>query len=626
MSMLTRGVAILGGLLAIFAIYVAGFGSFTPSLFRGGVVFVSVILVCLTLILAEYKNGEDSQQSGLQIPLLIGLMVFGALAVASFSNVQIKMDEDIYEPAGLEVWAACIGVVVLLELTRRVWGMSLFLVAWGFMIYALIGEYLPGLLHHTGFSIPEIVDSIWYNYAGAFGTPVSIIAGLVWVFIVFGIILKGTGASDSLLKFSLVMTARTRGGPAHAAIVASSLFGTMSGASIANVVSTGTFTIPMIKKRGFSPEFAGGIEATASSGGQIVPPIMGAAAFLLAEITGISYLTVAVAAIIPASLYYFSLFLSVQIEARRLNIMPASKDEIPVLNRGDALASIGFIVPIAVIIGALIIGFSAAYAGFAGTIAAIIVGFINPELRRKPGKLLASLGEAGQSAAKLMLAVAVIGMIIGVVNMTGVGLRFAGLIENLGEGALFLSLVLTMLGAIVLGMGMPTLPAYLIIVVIMGPAFGKMGLELLVIHMFVLYYAVASSITPPVALASYAAASIAGGNPITTSLMAIKLGAAKYLLPFVFVAYPSLLLDAGFTWSEFLWALPRVMFMIWLVSTALSGFDRTDLNLLHRGLRLAAAICIVIPYTEYQIGGLILSALLIAVHWTGAKKAQNAAT
>jgi len=212
------------------------------------------------------------------------------------------------------------------------------------------------------------------------------------------------------------------------------------------------------------------------------------------------------------------------------------------------------------------------------------------------------------------------------VNMTGVGLRFAGLIENLGEGALFLSLVLTMLGAIVLGMGMPTLPAYLIIVVIMGPAFGKMGLELLVIHMFVLYYAVASSITPPVALASYAAASIAEGNPITTSLMAIKLGAAKYLLPFVFVAYPSLLLDAGFTWSEFLWALPRVMFMIWLVSTALSGFDRADLNLMHRGLRIVAAISIVIPYPEFQIGGLILAGLLIAVHWTGAKRAQNAAT
>ena len=609
--MLHRLIALLAGALALFALYVAGFGSFTPSLFRGGVVFFSVILVSLSLIALAREAGDGVLRQG----VIAALLALGGLAVAAFSNVQIKMETDIYEPQGLEIGIACVGVAVLLELTRRVWGMSLFLVVWAFVLYALAGQYLPGVLGHTGFGLPEIVDALWYNYAGVFGAPIGIIAELVWVFIVFGIILKGTGASDALLKVSLALTARTRGGPAHGAIVASSLFGALSGASIANVVSTGTFTIPMMKKRGFSPAFAGGIEATASSGGQIVPPIMGAAAFLLAEITGIPYLTVAMAAIIPAALYYLSLFLAVQVEARRLGIAPAGPGETPRLTRNDALAALGFVVPIAVIIGALIRGFSPAFAGFAGTLTAVAVGFVNPEFRRAPQRLLASLGEAGLSAAKLMVAVAAIGVIIGVVNMTGVGLRFAGLIERIGEGSLFLSLVLTMLGAIVLGMGMPTLPAYLIIVAIMGPAFGQLGLEPLVIHLFVLYYAVASSMTPPVALTSYAAAAIAGAHPTATSLMAIRLGAAKYLLPFVFVAYPSLLLMAGFSWGEFLWALPRTVLMIWLAGTAFAGYDRSNLGPVERLLRLAAALLAVTPFVGFQVGGIVLAGGVVARHW-----------
>lgn len=609
---MARLTATLAAGLALFAIYVAGFGSFAPALFRGGVVLFSVVVVCLSLLVDARKAREGVFRKA----VIVALLAAGAAATISFSNVQIKMDTDIYEPGGAEVWIACIGLIVLLELTRRLWGLSLFLVSWAFAIYGLTGEYLPGILNHTGFGIPEIVDALWYNYAGVFGTPVGVVAGLVWVFIVFGVVLKGTGASDALLKISLALTARTRGGPAHAAIVASSLFGTLSGASIANVVSTGTFTIPMIKKRGFGPEFAGGIETTASSGGQIVPPIMGAAAFLMAEITGIPYVTVAIAAIVPACLYYLSLFLAVRTEARKLNIRMARADEIPKLTRRDALAALGFALPIAVIVGALIMGFSAAFAGFAGTLTAMVTGFVNPELRRAPGRLAASLAEGGLSAAKLMVAVAAIGMIIGVVNMTGVGLRFAGLIERMGEGSLFLSLVLTMLGAIVLGMGMPTLPAYLIIVAIMGPAFARLGLDLLVIHMFVLYYAVASSMTPPVALASYAAASIAQSHPIATSLMAIRLGAAKYLLPFVFVAYPSLLLVTGsFNWGEFLWALPRTVLMIWLMGTALSGYDRAPLDPMERSLRLLTAILTVIPGVPFQVGGIALASIIIAIHW-----------
>jgi len=602
--------------LALFAIYVAGYGSFTPSVFRGGVVLVSVLLSAL--ILMRTALGPD----GTRIDLPIVLVVAGIAIVAclTFTNVQIKMDTEFYFPNTWEVWVGFAGLLAIVELTRRLWGLSLALVGGFFLFYAFFGNWFPGFLNHSGFAVPQVVDAVWFNYSGVFGLPVSIIAGLVWVFIIFGVVLKGTGASDSLLKVALVLTARTRGGPAHAAIVASSLFGTMSGAAIANVVGTGTFTIPMIKKRGFPAAFAGGIEATASSGGQIVPPIMGAAAFLMAEITGISYGTVAIAALMPAAFYYLSLFTSVSIEARRQNIQIQKKADLPALTRDDAIASLTFIGPIIVIVLALIWGYSAAYAGFSGLIAALVLSVLNPEIRKNPLSLFRSFSEGGISAAKLMVAVALIGMIIGIVNMTGVGLRFANLIETLGAGSLYLSLVLTMCGAIILGMGMPTLPAYLIIIVIMGPAFAQMGVQTLVIHMFVLYYAVASSITPPVALAAYAAAAIANASPITTSLMAIRLGAAKYVLPFVFITYPSLLLVVDFEWSQFLWLIPRLVLMVWLISTALSDFEFARLGAVQIGLRLVAAFLVMVPVLWLQGAGIVLAVAMIALNLRSARR------
>jgi TRAP transporter 4TM/12TM fusion protein len=610
----------LSVLLAVFAVYVAGYGSFTPSIFRGGVVLVSMFLCALLLIQTALRDARR-----LDATVVVAVASVAIAACMVFTSVQIKMDTVFYFPDDTEVWIGFAGVLAIIEMTRRLWGWSLAAVGAAFFGYAFAGPYLPGLLEHTGFTVPQVVDAVWFNYSGVFGLPVSIIAGLVWVFIIFGVVLKGTGASDSLLKIAMVVTARTRGGPAHAAIVASSLFGTMSGAAIANVVGTGTFTIPMIKKRGFPPAFAGGIEATASSGGQIVPPIMGAAAFLMAEITGIPYGQVAIAALLPAAFYYISLFASVSIEARRQNIQVIDRGDIPELTRDDAIASITFLGPILAIVLALVWGYSAAYAGFVGLITALVLSVLNPEIRRSPWSIVSALAEGGQAAAKLMVAVALIGMIIGVVNMTGVGLRFANLIESMGEGSLYLSLLLTMCGAIILGMGMPTLPAYLIIIVIMGPAFVRMGVETLVIHMFVLYYAVASSITPPVALAAYAAASIANANPITTSLMAIRLGAAKYLLPFVFVTYPSMLLVVSFDWAELLWLLPRLLLMVWLVSTALSNYDFTRLGAVQIGLRLAAAFLVMVPDWELQGAGFIISALLLFANLRSARRETNLA-
>ena len=578
----------LGFGLGLYAVYIAFFGAFTPSLFRGGSVAASVVLVTL-LFLASVLKQKNSRFQQLQAILLL---ICSAGAAISFSIVQIKMDEDFYFPNEQEIWVSFFGILAMLEISRRLWGNAFAVVASLFVLYGLFGNLLPAPFNHPGFDIQEFSDSLWYNYNGAFGTPISIVVSLVWVFIVFGVLLKGTGATDTLLKFATALTARTRGGPAHAAILSSSMFGTMSGAAIANVVGTGTFTIPVIKKRGFKPAFAGGIEATASCGGQIVPPIMGAAAFVLAELVGVSYLTVVTAAIFPAFFYYLSLFLAVSVEAKKMGIEPLPDAERPEFSRIDYLRSIAFAGPIVTIIVCLVMGYSAAFAGCSAVITALILGFVSPELRRNPARLIDSFAEAGTSAAKLLCAVVVIGIIIGVVNMTGIGVRFAGLIEGLGQGNLYLSLFYTMIGAIILGMGLPTLPAYLIIVVLLGPAFANMGLEPLVLHMFVLYYAVASSITPPVALASYAAAAIAQANPMQTSLEALRLGVAKFAIPFVFVTYPSLLLVTEFDAMELLFVMIKLPFAIWLICTAFARFDHKPLTGFGVAVRLVLALAI----------------------------------
>ncbi len=306
-----------GFIIACIAMYAAGFGIFRQNEYVAICLFLSLI-VAYPLFPLNLNIPEKFQV--LTKILDLALLIVGVLSLYSFVKVQNDMETGFYSLSIFDITFGVLGILVLLEYGRRIWGLPLFIIASICIIYLFFGPYLPSIFKHTGFSFYELADSIWYGYSGVFGNTTLIVISLVWIFVVLGNLLEGTGAGKALLNISMFLTSRTRGGPAHAAIVASSLFGTMSGSTVANVVGTGTFTIPLIKQKGFKPEFAGGIEATASSGGQIVPPIMGAAAFMMAELTGIPYLTIAIAAIIPAFFYYFSLFLSVVIEAKKSNI------------------------------------------------------------------------------------------------------------------------------------------------------------------------------------------------------------------------------------------------------------------------------------------------------------------
>ena len=595
--------------LSIIAIYASGFALIDPKFHRA----LCCALALITIVLLPYRKIENSIKFLIsRITLDFLIIVFGILTVLKFYDVQYILENELYDVTYFDGLYSIVGLGIFIEVCRRSWGYALFFVGVFAVIYLYFGSHFPSFLQHSGFNERLIGENLWYNMnKGVFGTITNIAVNTVFIFILFGVLLEGTGAGHTLLKFAFILTRRTRGGPAQAAILASSMFGTMSGSVVANIVGTGTFTIPMIKKRGFTPTFAGGIEATASSGGQIMPPIMGAAALVMADLTGINYLSIALAALIPALLYYFSLFSSVTMEARKQNIEIKELDIDSRITVRDWINSILFVVPIFLVIFSLLFGSSTSRAGFYAVISILVLSFINPEIRNNPVKLLNSVVKGGTQGAKLLIAIVVISMLVGAIDSTGIGIKLASFMNELRGDSLFLSLTLAMIGALVLGMGMPTLPAYLIIIVVMGPALQNLGVSVLIAHLFVFYYGVASSLTPPVALAAYAAAPIAGSNPIITSLMAFRLGIAKFIIPFAFAYYPCLLIIENFSWLEFFSIVPRLLISIWFINSALAKFDFTKLSWIEVILRLSVGFGILFMDVRIQIICLILGSVLL---------------
>ena len=603
-------ISILSALaLSIIAIYASGFALIDPKFHRA----LCCALALITIVLLPYRKIENSIKFLIsRITLDFLIIVFGILTVLKFYDVQYILENELYDVTYFDGLYSIVGLGIFIEVCRRSWGYALFFVGVFAVIYLYFGSHFPSFLQHSGFNERLIGENLWYNMnKGVFGTITNIAVNTVFIFILFGVLLEGTGAGHTLLKFAFILTRRTRGGPAQAAILASSMFGTMSGSVVANIVGTGTFTIPMIKKRGFTPTFAGGIEATASSGGQIMPPIMGAAALVMADLTGINYLSIALAALIPALLYYFSLFSSVTMEARKQNIEIKELDIDSRITVRDWINSILFVVPIFLVIFSLLFGSSTSRAGFYAVISILVLSFINPEIRKNPVKLLNSVIKGGTQGAKLLIAIVVISMLVGAIDSTGIGIKLASFMNELRGDSLFLSLTLAMIGALVLGMGMPTLPAYLIIIVVMGPALQNLGVSVLIAHLFVFYYGVASSLTPPVALAAYAAAPIAGSNPIITSLMAFRLGIAKFIIPFAFAYYPCLLIIENFSWLEFFSIVPRLLIAIWFINSALAKFDFTKLSWAEVILRLSVGFGILFMDVRIQIICFILGSVLL---------------
>ncbi|MCR9137719.1 MAG: TRAP transporter fused permease subunit [Alphaproteobacteria bacterium] len=612
-KVLTWASVLACAMLGAMALYSSGIGLLDPKLHRAGG-FTLALIVGVAVARKTRSSKQMSQTLALgHVFLDAALIIAGVWSIWSFLYVQTEMETALYDVTNADAWPALAGLIVFLELTRRLWGWGLFSVGTLAVLYLLFGQDLPGILQHSGFSLREIAEALWYNTnKGVFGSITNIVLSTVFIFIIFGALLEGTGAGDTLLKFAFLATRRTRGGPAHAAILASSLFGTMSGSTVANIVGTGTFTIPMIKKRGFSPTFAAGIEATASSGGQIMPPIMGAAALVMADLTGAGYLNIIVAALLPALFYYFSLFAAVTVEARRqgIEVQPMTTDD--KITPVDLINSVLFLGPIATVVISLLMGLSTSAAGFYAVVILLVLSVINPKVRSNPMRVWRSFIGGSSSGATLLIAIAAIGILVGSLDTTGLGLKLANVIASVRGESLFSALLVAMIGALVLGMGMPTLPAYLIIILVMGPAIQALGISMLTAHMFVFYYGVASSLTPPVAIAAYAAAPIAGANPLMTSFMAFRLGMSKFIIPFIFAFYPTILIVEEFHLWPFVWIIARTLFCIWLFSSALSAHDRGRLSWAEVILRFACAIAMLTISPVIQLPAIALGIALIA--------------
>ena len=534
----------------------------------------------------------------------------------------------------LDVIIGIIGILILFESCRRIVGLPIMTIAAIFVIYAFTGKYLPGFLHHRGYSLQRVVCHLFYNTEGIMGTPIGACSTFIFLFILFGALLEKTGIGQFFIDVCNAIAGGASGGPAKVAVLSSALLGTVSGSSVSNTVGSGSFTIPMMKKLGYKGEFAGAVEAAASTGGQLMPPIMGAAAFLLAESLGMPYITIVKAAIIPAVLYFTGIFITVHLEAKKLGLKGMAKDELPKFL--PLFLSKGYmILPLIVIIWFLCAGKTAVFAALMGILACLAIGLavsiVDLAKGRKPTFGSKDVIDVMCAAARNIISVAIAcgmaGIIIGVVTLTGLGLKLGAGLVSLAGGKLFLTLIFTMLASIILGMGAPTTANYLITSTITAGAIIQLGVQPLAAHMFAFYFGIIADVTPPVALAAIAGAAIARARPMKTAFNATKLAIGAFIIPYMFV-YNSQMLMIDASIGRILFIIATALIGMFGISVALEGYGFNFTGILHGTNKPAALVktldvaerllfaigglfC-VIPETRSDIIGLIMMAVLIA--------------
>jgi TRAP transporter 4TM/12TM fusion protein len=511
-----------------------------------------------------------------------------------------------------------IGILLVLEAARRVVGLPIVIIGSSFLLYSFFGNLFPGFMNHRGFSIERIISHMWYTTEGIFGIPLGVSAGFIFLFLLFGAFLDRTGIGMFFNDLALAIAGRTTGGPAKVAIFSSALQGTISGSSVANVVGSGAFSIPMMKRLGYKPAFAGAVEAAASTGGQIMPPIMGAAAFLMAEFTGTPYIDIVIAAIIPAVLYFSGIWIMVHFEAKRIGLRGMAKEELPsfiklMKERGHLLF------PIAVIIGVLLAGYTPTRAALYGIVAAVMAAAVKRATRMSVKEIFLALEQGARSALGVAIATATAGLIVGSVTLTGVGLKLGTGLVALANNDLILTMVFTMIASIILGMGAPTTANYVITATIAAPALVMLDVPLLAAHMFVFYFGIVADITPPVALAAFAASGIAKSEPIATGFQASRLALAAFIIPYMFVLSPQLLLID----TDFFGVMPAlasaVIGMIGIGAGAI-GYFMTPMPVWVRMTSFIGGLMLVKPGLITDGLGILLLVITLAHQWFNRKQ------
>ncbi len=542
----------------------------------------------------------------------------------------------------LDVVIGIIGILILFESCRRIVGLPIMIIAACFVLYAFVGKQMPGFLHHRGYSLQRVVCHLFYNTEGIMGTPIGACSTFIFLFILFGALLEKTGIGQFFIDVCNAIAGGASGGPAKVAVLSSALLGTVSGSSVSNTVGSGSFTIPMMKKLGYKGEFAGAVEATASTGGQLMPPIMGAAAFLMAESIGVPYVTIIKAAIIPALLYFTGIFITVHLEAKKLGLKGLPREQLPKV--GPLLLKSYMILPLIVIIVFLCMGKTAVFAALMGIISCLFIGiavsFVDLAKGRKPtfgGKdIVDVICAASRNIISVAIACGMAGIIIGIVTLTGVGLKLGAGLVTLAHGKLFLTLLLTMIASIILGMGAPTTANYLITSTITAGAiltclYGQNadidGIMKLPAHMFAFYFGIIADVTPPVALAAIAGAAIAKAKPMKTAVNATKLAIGAFIIPYMFV-YNSKMLMIDASVGSIISIIITAIIGMFGISVALEGygFNNTGIfyntnkaksvvvtfDVIERVLFAVAGLLCVIPESKSDVIGIIAMAILIA--------------
>ncbi len=607
------GVRVFAALTTIWTVHAAAFSR--QDALSLTVTFLALMLVLTFVMIGAGPRSNQTRVAWFDWPLAAAAAACGAYFMTRSDEIAQRItlltplsDTD-------QVFSSLL-ILLSLEAIRRTVGMGLTVIVVGFIAYNLFGHHLDGPLSHGLITTTHFLDIMAFTTDGLFGVPLRVAATYAFLFVLFGTVLAKTGGGDFFFNLAAALTGRSAGGPAKIAVISSGLYGTISGSPTSDVVTTGAVTIPMMKRLGYSPAFAGAVEVAASTGGSLLPPVMGAAAFIMAEYTGIDYVDIALAGLIPALLYYVPIYLQVHLRAKKTRLKGLEEDKVP-----SMLATLKdgglFLIPLVVISWALIDGYTPTYSAIYGTAAVLVVS----SLRKKTRLTLSGVFEVLSQTCLRMVAVAgacaAAGMVIGGITMTGLASKFSHLVFLLSGADVFLSLVLAAGLTILLGLGMPTPSAYILAAVLVAPVMQDIGITPLAGHLFLLYFAVMSALTPPVAVAAYAASAIADENPLTIAGGAVKIAIAAFLVPFCFVFNQALLLQGSA--GEIVFATLSASLGLIAIAIAMEGYTRGPLGPLSRiGLTIAGVLFLFVEPVYFLLAGLLFAVSLFINRWTAA--------
>ena len=609
---------------SLFQLYTGAFGQYTAYIQR--TVHLGFALTLIFLLYPARKKGNKKKVAWYDILLAVAAIVVCGYWPVFYETLVQKI-------GGIDNTQMIIGgiaILLVLEATRRAVGLPITIISLVFLAYALFGPYMPGMLAHRGLTLSQLIDSMFFTTEGILGTPLQVSSTYIFLFLLFGAFLIQTGVGNYFNDLAISLAGRRTGGPAKVAIFSSALNGTISGSSVANTVTTGSYTIPMMKKLGYHRNFAGAVEAASSTGGQIMPPIMGAAAFLMIEFAGVGYWEIAKAATIPAALYFSGIWIMTHFEAKKLGLHGLPEEEIP--RKREVLKKIHLLIPILAIVWLLFDGFSIERTALYGILATIIVSLFRKDTRITPGRFIVALTSGARTALGVAAATACAGIIVGVVTKTGLGLKMgnglvslAGTIASSPQVMLLLTLFFTMIASLILGMGSPTTANYIITSTIALPAILalndqlEVAIPVLAGHMFVFYFGIVADITPPVALAAFAATGISGGAPIRTGVNASKLAIAAFIIPYMFILQPELLMIDTTFWEVILILATAIAGMI-AIGGGLIGFWYRKLHWAERIVSVATGLLLIYPGGYTDIAGLVVFVVMIGLQISSIRK------